>query len=60
MQIGQRLYFLLADLLFNFPPKEQYSKSSESGTTWVPLVGSLSPYKGIHKKFLKALGKGVE
>ncbi|KAG8985675.1 hypothetical protein FRB94_001934 [Tulasnella sp. JGI-2019a] len=47
-----------ADLLFNFPPLEQYSKSKESGRTWVPLIGSLNPWKGIHKTFLNKLGKG--
>jgi len=48
-----------ADLLFNLPAREQYSKSKESATTWVPFVGSLSPWKRIHRTMLKSLGKGV-
>ncbi|KAG8863503.1 hypothetical protein FRB96_008243 [Tulasnella sp. 330] len=47
-----------ADLLFNLPATEQYSKSKDSAKTWVPFVGSLSPWKGPHKFILKQLGKG--
>jgi len=48
-----------ADLLFNFPPTEQYSKSSESGTTWVPLVGRIAPYSWVHKQLVGALAKDI-
>ncbi|KAG8898568.1 hypothetical protein FRB99_007345, partial [Tulasnella sp. 403] len=49
-----------ADLLFNFPPKEQYSKSTESATTWVPLIGRVRPFTWLHKQFLGGLAKDVD
>ncbi|KAG8863991.1 hypothetical protein FRB96_006864 [Tulasnella sp. 330] len=47
-----------ADLLFNLPPTEQYSKSKESGKTWLPIISNLSPWKGQHRLFLKPISKG--
>ncbi|KAL5498480.1 hypothetical protein ACEPAH_1833 [Sanghuangporus vaninii] len=48
-----------ADLLFNLPASEQYSKSSSSGK--VPLVGGmLNPYSWMHKKFVWGAGKDKE
>ncbi|KIP02423.1 hypothetical protein PHLGIDRAFT_130737 [Phlebiopsis gigantea 11061_1 CR5-6] len=48
-----------ADLLFNLPPKEQYSKSSSSG--YVPFVGNLlQPWHILHKKFAWSLGTDKE
>ncbi|OCB83911.1 hypothetical protein A7U60_g9117 [Sanghuangporus baumii] len=48
-----------ADLLFNLPASEQYSKSSSSGK--VPLVGAmLTPYSWMHKKFVWGAGKDKE
>ncbi|KAJ7255268.1 hypothetical protein C8J57DRAFT_1345927 [Mycena rebaudengoi] len=44
-----------ADLLFNLPCTEQYSKSSSSGAT--PLVGRLGPTSWIHSKFTSAMGE---
>jgi len=48
-----------ADLLFNFPPKEQYSKTNESGTTWVPFVGRIKPFSWIHPYFTGGLAKDI-
>ncbi|EPS95076.1 hypothetical protein FOMPIDRAFT_1133127 [Fomitopsis schrenkii] len=49
---------IVADLLFNLPATEQYSKSSSSGT--IPIFGSLTPYMGIHKRFTWYLGVDKE
>jgi len=38
-----------ADLLFNMPPKEQYSKTNESPTGWIPFVGNMTPFTWAHK-----------
>jgi len=43
-----------ADLLFNLPGSEQYSKVKSSGK--VPLIGSLSPYGGMHKRMVWSSG----
>lgn len=44
-----------ADLLFNLPCNEQYSKTSSSGK--VPVIGSLlQPFGALHKKFAWATG----
>ncbi|KAE9396446.1 hypothetical protein BT96DRAFT_884733 [Gymnopus androsaceus JB14] len=47
-----------ADLLFNLPPTEQYSKSSSSGR--VPLIGSFGPFSWIHSKFASSMGEDNE
>jgi len=49
-----------ADLLFNLPPKEQYSKSKESGTTWLPLVGHIAPGTWVHKQLIGSLAKDIK
>ncbi|EKM56514.1 uncharacterized protein PHACADRAFT_160039 [Phanerochaete carnosa HHB-10118-sp] len=44
-----------ADLLFNLPANEQYSKSSSSGR--IPLLGNMiHPWHGLHKKLAWAAG----
>ncbi|KII91274.1 hypothetical protein PLICRDRAFT_173152 [Plicaturopsis crispa FD-325 SS-3] len=50
-----------ADLLFNLPCKEQYSKSKESGS--IPLFSAfvgLNPSSWLHQKMVKSLGENVE
>ncbi|EJD05342.1 uncharacterized protein FOMMEDRAFT_118375 [Fomitiporia mediterranea MF3/22] len=48
-----------ADLLFNLPCTEQYSKTKFSGT--VPIFGSmLNPYSWAHKKFVWGVGTDKE
>ncbi|PCH44721.1 hypothetical protein WOLCODRAFT_77748, partial [Wolfiporia cocos MD-104 SS10] len=47
-----------ADLLFNLPPTEQYSKTGSSGR--IPIFGTLSPYQWIHKRFVYSLGTDKE
>jgi len=47
-----------ADLLFNLPPTEQYSKSKLSGK--VPIIGKLTPYSWAHKRFLWSMGVDKE
>ncbi|TFK49377.1 hypothetical protein OE88DRAFT_1719794 [Heliocybe sulcata] len=47
-----------ADLLFNLPCNEQYSKSSSSGK--VPFFGTLNPYMWMHKRFAWTLGTDKE
>ncbi|KAG8964040.1 hypothetical protein FRC05_004324 [Tulasnella sp. 425] len=49
-----------ADLLFNFPPTEQYSKSSESGTTWIPFLGRIGPFSKFHGWLTSSLAKDVK
>ncbi|KIY74114.1 hypothetical protein CYLTODRAFT_416374 [Cylindrobasidium torrendii FP15055 ss-10] len=44
-----------ADLLFNLPAKEQYSKTKSSGS--FPLFKNLNPYHNFHTKFLGNLAK---
>ncbi|OCH87133.1 hypothetical protein OBBRIDRAFT_176283 [Obba rivulosa] len=47
-----------ADLLFNLPATEQYSKIGSSGK--LPIFGTLHPYMWLHKKFVWSLGKDKE
>ncbi|KAI0684510.1 hypothetical protein BC835DRAFT_1422256 [Cytidiella melzeri] len=50
---------LEADLLFNLPPTEQYSKSSSSAT--IPFLSSrMSPFGALHKKVAWATGSDKE
>ncbi|KAI0826413.1 hypothetical protein BC629DRAFT_77995 [Irpex lacteus] len=50
---------LEADLMFNLPPTEQYSKSTESGT--VPLLSSrMNPHTALHKRMTWAIAKDKE
>jgi hypothetical protein len=44
-----------ADLLFNLPGNEQYSKSKTSPK--LPIIGSFQPFGKIHKHFLWGEGK---
>ncbi|KAJ6616433.1 hypothetical protein B0H10DRAFT_2036979 [Mycena sp. CBHHK59/15] len=46
---------IVADLLFNLPGTEQYSKSKSSSK--VPLFGKLDPYGSVHKHFVWGQGK---
>ncbi|KAK6997363.1 hypothetical protein R3P38DRAFT_3370209 [Favolaschia claudopus] len=41
---------IIADLLFNLPANEQYSKSKSSAK--VPILGKLDPSTSLHKKFV--------
>ncbi|EPQ53608.1 hypothetical protein GLOTRDRAFT_78633 [Gloeophyllum trabeum ATCC 11539] len=47
-----------ADLLFNLPCNEQYSKTSSSGK--VPFFGTLNPYMYMHKRFAWMMGADKE
>ncbi|KAJ3793084.1 hypothetical protein GGU11DRAFT_431988 [Lentinula aff. detonsa] len=47
-----------ADLLFNLPPTEQYSKSKSSGR--LPFVGNFGPFSWFHSKFASAMGEDNE
>jgi len=47
-----------ADLLFNLPPTEQYSKTGSSGR--IPVIGTLNPYMWLHKRFVWSLGEDKE
>jgi len=54
---------ITADLLFNLPAKESWSKSSKSPLPFWPLsilVKSFNPYGGFHKKFLSGQVKDKE
>ncbi|KAF7291856.1 hypothetical protein MIND_01210800 [Mycena indigotica] len=44
-----------ADLLFNLPCTEQYSKTKSSGS--LPLLGSFGPYSWLTQKFASAMGE---
>ncbi|KAJ7255272.1 hypothetical protein C8J57DRAFT_1345940 [Mycena rebaudengoi] len=44
-----------ADLLFNLPCTEQYSKTNSSGA--VPFFGSFGPSSWLHAKFASAMGE---
>ncbi|KAF7318198.1 hypothetical protein HMN09_00328100 [Mycena chlorophos] len=46
---------IVADLLFNLPGTEQYSKTTAKSR--VPLVGSIDPWGGLHKRFVWGQGK---
>jgi len=43
------------DLLFNMPPKEQYSKSTTSPYSWLPFVGNMAPFTKTHRFFTSQL-----
>ncbi|KAL0955753.1 hypothetical protein HGRIS_001968 [Hohenbuehelia grisea] len=47
-----------ADLLFNLPGNEQYSKVNKFPK--VPLIGKLDPYGGLHKKLVWGQGTDKE
>lgn len=47
-----------ADLLFNLPGTEQYSRSKTSEK--VPLIGKMNPYGKFHKHFVYRLGKDMK
>ncbi|KII91243.1 hypothetical protein PLICRDRAFT_37984 [Plicaturopsis crispa FD-325 SS-3] len=44
-----------ADLLFNLPATEQYSKVKTSSK--IPFIGKLDPYGGLHKRVVWSQGK---
>ncbi|EJT99465.1 hypothetical protein DACRYDRAFT_110186 [Dacryopinax primogenitus] len=44
---------IVADLLFNLPGKEQYSKSKQSGHSI--FTSGLNPYSGFYKRFLNSV-----
>jgi len=44
-----------ADLLFNLPPKEQYSKSNESPLGWIPFLSYIAPFTWGHKLMISQL-----
>ncbi|KAJ7598658.1 hypothetical protein C8J56DRAFT_814825 [Mycena floridula] len=46
---------IVADLLFNLPGKEQYSKTTKSAK--IPIIGKLDPYTWVHKNFVWGAGK---
>ncbi|KAJ7138428.1 hypothetical protein C8R43DRAFT_1019042 [Mycena crocata] len=46
---------IVADLLFNLPATEQYSKTKSSAK--VPIFGKLDPYGSSHKRFVWGQGK---
>ncbi|KAJ3762320.1 hypothetical protein EV360DRAFT_79396 [Lentinula raphanica] len=46
---------IVADLLFNLPGTEQYSKTKVSPK--VPIIGKLNPESGMHKRLLWTIGK---
>jgi len=46
-----------ADLLFNLPGNEQYSKSKSSPK--LPIIGSIDPFGGIHKRFVSSQAKDI-
>ncbi|KAF5390044.1 hypothetical protein D9757_003895 [Collybiopsis confluens] len=47
-----------ADLLFNLPPIEQYSKSKSSGR--VPFVGNLGPFSWFHSSLTSSMSEDTE
>ncbi|KAF8636334.1 hypothetical protein AX16_010990 [Volvariella volvacea WC 439] len=47
-----------ADLLFNLPAKEQYSKAG--GPSHVPLLGKMNAFTWLHPRFLWSLGVDKE
>ncbi|KAF8206810.1 hypothetical protein K438DRAFT_1577501 [Mycena galopus ATCC 62051] len=46
---------IVADLMFNLPGNEQYSRSKSSPK--LPILGSLGPWGSTHKYFVWGLGK---
>lgn len=49
-----------ADLLFNFPATEQYSKSKESAHSWIPFVSSIGPFGRLHGLLTSSLAKDIK
>ncbi|KAJ6491358.1 hypothetical protein C8R47DRAFT_1122400 [Mycena vitilis] len=49
---------ITADLLFNLPCTEQYSKTTSSGA--VPLIGGFGPSSWLHQKFAASMGEDKE
>ncbi|KAJ6572027.1 hypothetical protein B0H19DRAFT_988725 [Mycena capillaripes] len=49
---------IVADLLFNLPGNEQYSKSKTKAK--VPIFGKLDPWGSVHKHFVWGQGKDKE
>ncbi|KAJ7669290.1 hypothetical protein DFH06DRAFT_1180492 [Mycena polygramma] len=49
---------IVADLLFNLPGNEQYSKSKTKAK--VPIFGTLDPWGSVHKHFVWGQGKNKE
>ncbi|KAJ7054378.1 hypothetical protein C8F01DRAFT_488437 [Mycena amicta] len=49
---------IVADLLFNLPGTEAYSKTTAKSR--VPLVGKIDPYGNLHKRFVWGQGKNKE
>jgi len=47
-----------ADLLLNLPATEQYSRTGWSGK--IPLIGDLTPYMWVHRKFAWSMGVDKE
>ncbi|KAF7291852.1 hypothetical protein MIND_01210400 [Mycena indigotica] len=48
---------IVADLLFNLPGTEQYSKAPRPSKSHVPLVGKIEPFGSLHKRFVWSQGK---
>ncbi|KAJ7255273.1 hypothetical protein C8J57DRAFT_1345943 [Mycena rebaudengoi] len=46
---------IFADLMFNLPGTEQYSKSKTNPR--IPILGKIDPYGSVHKHFVKGQGK---
>ncbi|KAG8977461.1 hypothetical protein FRB90_008791, partial [Tulasnella sp. 427] len=51
---------VVADLIFNFPPTEQYSKSGQSPTSWIPLVSKIGPFSKLHGLLTSSLAKDIK
>jgi len=49
-----------ADLLYNLPPTEQYSRSTERATSILPFVGRLYPDSWVHKQLTYSAAKDVK
>ncbi|KAG8949936.1 hypothetical protein FRC03_000213 [Tulasnella sp. 419] len=50
---------ITADLIFNFPPKEAYSKSKEHATSWLPGHSKINPWTWVGRTFIGGLAKDV-
>ncbi|KAJ7201703.1 hypothetical protein GGX14DRAFT_159998 [Mycena pura] len=48
---------IVADLLFNLPGTEQYSKSKKATDARVPILGKIDPFGNIHKRLVWGQGK---
>jgi len=49
-----------ADLLFNLPPHEQYSKSKLSAVGWLPILSYIAPFTATHRFFINQLVSDTE